>query len=251
MKALVVCKHPNDSKDQKACHLIKLKGFEIVYAWKNTLSKKDLKDIGLVISLGGDGTALSASHYLTSAPLLAVNDSPTTSVGALTTLNLDQLPKKLEQIQKGKYKTEKLERIEIKVNGKTLNQIALNDVFIGNQKPYMMTKYSLSYKSQKELQYSSGLIFSTGAGSTAWFNSAGGKPFPAETKNIKMITREPYKGKVGECNLKNLTIYEKESVTITIEVPCFLAIDSIREYSLKPNDKVKVKISKNPLIRIK
>jgi NAD kinase len=251
MKALIVCKHPTDSIDAKACQLVQQEGIETIYAWKNTLTKDKLQNIDLVISIGGDGTALSASHYLTDAPLLAVNDSPETSVGALTTISIDQLKEDLEKIKNKNYNKVDLERIQILVNNKQLDHLALNDVFIGNEKSFQMSKYTLQFNNVKENHYSSGLIFSTGTGSTAWHNSAGGQPFSPQAKYIKMIVREPYQGRIGKPKTTNLTIQETESINIIPQTESILVIDSIRQYPLKKTDMVTIKISKYPLKRIK
>ncbi len=129
--------------------------------------------------------------------------------------------------------------------------MALNEVFIANKKAYLISKYKIKFKNKKEVQKSSGLIFTTGTGSTAWFKSAGGKPFPPKARYIKMIVREPYQGKLSKIRIKSLTIKENEEITITPLIPSVLAIDSIREYELKRNDRVTIQISKFPLIRIK
>lgn len=251
MKVLVVCKYHSSKEEASACNLINQEGITPIYAWKNTLCKKDLKDIDLVISIGGDGTALSASHYLKNAPLLAVNDSPETSVGALTTITLKELPDKLKQIKEKNYKTEPLERIQVLINNKPIPQIALNDVFIASKKPYLISRYKIKFKEIEESHYSSGLIFSTGTGSTAWFHSAGGIPFSPQEKHIKMIVREPYHGKIHSPSTTSLTINEKEEITIIPLTPSVLAIDSIREYPLSPEDKVTIRISEHPLARVR
>lgn len=250
MKALVVCKHPEGSKEAEACHMLKHEGFEFLYSWKNTLTQNALKDIDLVIAIGGDGTVLSASHYLLDAPLLAVNLEPQTSVGALTTLSLKELPKKLNQIKSNDYETEKLERIEVSINDCPIDHLALNEVFIGNEKSYLISKYILEFKNKKEKQLSSGIIFSTGTGSTAWFYSAGGKPFPKESKFIKMIVREPYHSKLLKFNIINEEIKEGEEIKVTPSTASILAVDSIREYKLNPSDVISLKISPHPLRRI-
>jgi NAD kinase len=249
MKALIVCKDSNGGKETETCKLIKKEGFEIVYAWKNTLSKKHLEDVDLVISIGGDGTALSASHYLEEKPLLAVNSDPNKSEGALTTLSVGELEEKLEEVKKG-FEIEYLERIEVYINGKRQDFLALNDVFIANEKAYLISKYKLSFNGEQEEQMSSGIIFSTGTGSTAWFKSAGGTPFSAQSKFIKMIVREPYHGRNMKFSLVQETIREKDDVEIEILSDSVLAIDSIREFKLKKGDKVKIKISDKPLKRI-
>ena len=194
LRALVVCKHQKNSSEAKICKIINSKGFYFVYSWKNTLKPSELKNVDLVISIGGDGTALSASHYLIDKPLLAVNSAPETSIGALTTISIDELPKKLEEIKLGKRKIQKLERIEVWINNKLKEPIALNEVFIANEKAYLMSKYKIKFNGNEETQKSSGLIFSSGTGSTAWFKSAGGKPFPSDSRYVKMLVREPYIG---------------------------------------------------------
>jgi len=250
MKALVVCKHPHDKNHPDIHKILENSGLEITYTWKNTLTKGELADMDLAISIGGDGTALSASHFVEDKPLLAVNSSPETSVGALTTLNLGELKEKLEQISKKNFKTENLERIEVAINGKPAEHLALNEVFIASEKAYHISKYKIKFKNEEELQRSSGLIFSTGTGSTAWFKSAGGIPFSPQSKFIRMIVREPYCGK-NECKIiKNLEIKERDFIEITPLVKSVLAIDSIREYFLNPEDKIIIKISKSPLKRI-
>ncbi len=254
MKVLIVCKHPEDSDDSKICKTIeKIPGLEIEYSWKNTLIKKHLKNIDLVISIGGDGTTLSASHFLTNTPILAINSNPEKSVGALTTLVSEQVEERLKQITSKDFKEEKLERIEVFINNNPLPLLALNDVFIANKKAYLISKYKLKFKDKEEIQMSSGLLFSTGTGSTAWFKSSGGEPFSPQSKFIKMLAREPYKGFgkiIKTYNLLKETIHEDDYLEIIPLVPSVLAIDSIREYSLKPLDKVKIKISKYPLRRI-
>ncbi len=255
LKALVVCKFPYNSKEARARRLIFHEGFNIRHAWKNNLKSSDFKNIDLVISIGGDGTALSASHYLINKPLLAVNSNPKISEGRLTTLTIDKLDKKLDKIKKGEYKIEKLERIEVYINNKLQEPRALNEVFVASEKAYLISKYKIIFKTKNkkiiEEQRSSGLIFSTGTGSTAWFKSAGGKPFRKDSKFIKMVVREPYFGRKTKFSFTKGTIKENDKIEIIPLTNSVLAIDSIREFKLKAGDEVRIKISKLPLFRIR
>lgn len=250
MKLLVVCKHSPNSEESKVCRIIENEGFDVVYAWKDTFSENEIQDVDLVVAIGGDGTALSASHYLTDKPILAVNSSPETSEGFLTTIHHDKIFDKLEEL-KDKFETEKLERIKISVNGKAIPLLALNEVFIANEKAFLISKYRIKFDSSEESQKSSGLIFSTGTGSTAWFKSAGGEPFSSQDKFIKMVVREPYEGRITNINTKSLTIGEGDFVEVIPETNSVLAIDSIREIKLKKGDVVRIEISEFPLLRIK
>lgn len=253
-KILVVCKYSENSKEAKVCRLILNEGFDVIYSWKNSLKPKQLENIDFVVSIGGDGTALSASHYLQNKPILMVNSNPEKSEGALTTISFNDLNKKLKEIELGKYKVEKLGRIEVFINNILQKPLALNEVFVANEKAYLISKYKIKFygknKKREEEQRSSGLIFTTGTGSTAWFKSAGGKPFSPQAKFIKMIVREPYLGKIKRFSILRETIYKNEFVEVVILTPSVLAIDSIREFKLKKNDKIKVKISGYFLLKI-
>lgn len=255
LSVLLVCKHEKYSAGARASKIIKKNGFTVRHSWKNTLKKNDLKNVDLVVSVGGDGTALSASHYLLDKPLLAVNSAPEKSEGALTTATLQNLDKKMKEIKKGLHKIERLERIEIFVNGKIKEPVALNEVFLANEKAYLISKYEISIrrggKLEKEKQFSSGIIFSTGTGSTAWFKSAGGKQFSSKKRFIKMLVREPYIRNLHKFNILQKTIEEGDKVEVTALTKMILAIDSIREFRLKEGDKVIVRTSRFPLLRIK
>ena len=54
-----------------------------------------------------------------------------------------------------------------------------------------------------------------------------------------------------EIEEKNGDSEENEKVEVELMTDSILAIDSIREIKLKPNDKVEVKISRWPLLRVR
>lgn len=251
---LVVGKEKDLAIEKRACAFME-DDFDVRYVWKNVLKKQDLKGVDLVISIGGDGTALSASHFLFDKPLLAVNSDPTTSEGALTSVDLKGLRKKVLSIAAGSHTIERLERIEVSINGKIKQPIALNEVFIANEKAYLMSRYELTIRRggrvEKEQQYSSGAIFSTGTGSTAWFKSAGGKSFSPQERFIKMIVREPYIRKLNSFHILKRTIEEGEEIIVKPLTHMILSIDSIREIKLKEGDAILVKPSRYPLLRVK
>jgi len=253
MNVLIVYKDKEDSKN-KISKIRFDNYFKVKYSWKNTLEKQDLKNADIVISIGGDGTALSAANYLIDKPLLAVNSSPKTSEGALTTVSLEELEEKLRDIKNKGYKTEKLERIEVSINGRTISPLALNEVFIANERAYLISRYKILFENginrTEEKQMSSGLIFTTGTGSTGWFKSAGGEPFSPQAKFIKMLVREPFIRRLSKFNLVSQTIKEKDLIEVSSGTKSVLAIDSIREFKIKEGDRIRIKVSENPLLRI-
>ena len=216
--------------------------------WKNTLKEKDLERQKLVVSLGGDGTFLSTSHFVKNQIILGVNRDKKKSEGALTSISLENLKRKLKRIKEGNFYTKKYTRIKVKIFQKNkclLTEYALNEVYIGNVNPHHTSKYTLLFKEREENQVSSGIVISTGTGSKAWYKSMGGRPFSRTKNKIKFIVREPYTRKIHKTNLKKGKIKRKEFLEIGNFVSHnILAIDSIRTYPLKKGDKVRISIGK-------
>ena len=58
----------------------------------------------LIITVGGDGTALGASHYIRGGALLGVNSAPGDSVGHFCSVNRKNFAARLDEILSGKWK---------------------------------------------------------------------------------------------------------------------------------------------------
>src|SRR3989344_2070474 len=206
-------------------------------AWKNKLDPTQFVDKDLVITFGGDGTFLSASHYVSHQLILGVNSDPKRSAGFLTSTNLKNVMKKLKEVVSGKLKIKTYPRASAKIFHKdkcVLTEKALNEVYIGNSRPQHISVYSLKFRNKKELQKSSGIIISTGTGSTAWYKSIGGKPFDKSLKTLKFIVREPLVVKNHRTRIRKGQVSGKEKITLFNRTNhCVLAIDSIREYKLR------------------
>ena len=253
MKAFVVCKQPDEKDAARACKIVE-EHFEVLHAWKDTLTKENLANIDVVIGIGGDGTILSASHYVTDMPLIGVNANPDTSEGALSTATVDTLSEKLHAVEKNNYSFDNLERIQISINGEPTDMSALNEVYVGHDTAYRTSRYTLSIENstkKEESQRSSGVLVVTGTGSTAWYKSAGGKPFSPQSKHLMLLVREPYGGRLFNPTLTHEKIEEHHTVRIIPKVPSIVVLDSIREIHVKENDVVEIKIAKHPLKRIK
>lgn len=216
--------------------------------WKNILSKEHLKNKDLVISIGGDGTFLSASHYIENTPILGVNSDTNRSEGALTTIDLSQLNDKIKKILNNKIKIKEYTREKIilhQKNKKVETENALNETFFGNINPHYTTNYEIDYKNKSENQRSSGVVISTGTGSTAWYHSMGGFPFSREKKQLKFRIRELYQRKLHKSKIKKGKIKNNEKLTIISKMNhAIIAIDSIRTYSIKKEDRIEVSIGK-------
>lgn len=145
-----------------------------------------------VITVGGDGTLLATSHWVTGAALLGVNSAPRSSVGYLTLARRASLPRILGQIAKGTLLPHPVVRLEVVLEGKTLPP-ALNDVLIAHEQPAATSRYRLRLNRQAEDHRSSGLWVSTAAGSTAGIRSAGGQAMPLGARRLQFRARELYR----------------------------------------------------------
>jgi len=237
-------------KDKECAEVEKIKkdfsDHNIKSKWKNFLSKSDLKEIELVISIGGDGTFLSASHFVENMLMLGVNSNHEKSEGALTTIKLEELNKKLSEILNKNYKIKEYTReiICILKNDRCIRtEHALNEIFFGNINPHHPSAYLLNYKNKEESQKSSGVLVSTGTGSTAWYKSMGGWPFSRTKKQLRFRIREPFRGRIHKPEVIKGKINPEEKLIITSKTHHgLIAIDSIRTYEVNLDDKIEISI---------
>ena len=173
--------------------------------WRHDFSGLVPDSFDLVITIGGDGTVLHASHAIGKAPILSINSSPETSTGYFAAGDAQDFPLLLDQIIENKLELQKLYRMEVMVNGEVVNGRVLNDVLFCNDCPAMTTRYYLSLKNKGEHQISSGIWISTAAGSTAAVKAAGGVPMETGMTTLQYVVREPCPaGGNDEMRLPNL-----------------------------------------------
>lgn len=146
----------------------------------------------LVISVGGDGTLLTASHWVTGGALLGVNSAPRSSVGFLALARRSNLARILAQIASGALLPQSVARLEAELEGRLLTP-ALNDILIAHEQPAATSRYRLHLGRRKEDHRSSGLWIATAAGSTAGIRSAGGQPMPLDSRRLQFRARELYR----------------------------------------------------------
>jgi len=166
--------------------------------WERDRLNESLDKYRLVISFGGDGTFINASHFIEKTLLLGVNSSVKNSVGhycrfALETqAGANRLRAMLNQIFSGKANETSLLRMQVSVPGapRGLNFPVLNDVLFTEENPAATSRYVLQIKAKKSFQKSSGIWLTTPTGSTAAYSSAGGRPFTQ--KEIRFVVRELY-----------------------------------------------------------
>lgn len=147
----------------------------------------------LVVTIGGDGTLLAASHLLgDNCPLLGINSAPGNSVGFFCGGEKGSVKKTLSRALKGDLPRTELARMRVELNGKTLHARVLNEALFCHASPAATSRYILTLEAGEEDQRSSGLWIGPAAGSTAAQRSAGGKVLPLSSQKIQYVVREPY-----------------------------------------------------------
>jgi NAD+ kinase len=152
----------------------------------------------LVMTVGGDGTLLAASHQLDgSAAILGVNSAPESSVGFFCGAKKGGVLKALRDALDGTMKRVVLSRMRVEINGVCVHARVLNEALYCHASPAATSRYILQVISAdgstaEEEQRSSGLWIGPAAGSTAAQRSAGGRVLPLSSTKIQFVVREPY-----------------------------------------------------------
>ena len=125
------------------------------------------KDI--VIVVGQDGLIANVMKYLNGQPLIGVNPDPLRWDGVLLPFEPGQVEQILLKTIGGNHAVRQVTMaLASTQDGQTM--LAVNDLFIG-QKTHVSARYDIMWNRRTEHQSSSGVIISTGLGSTGWYKS--------------------------------------------------------------------------------
>lgn len=169
----------------------------------------------LVVTLGGDGTLLWASHLVgPETPMLAINSAPRTSVGYFCAGDSGQVGELIEAALAGDMRATKLSRMQVSVDGELVHTRVLNDVLFCHECPAATTRYLLKRGDLEESQMSSGLWAGPAAGSTAAVRSAGGRVLPIGSQKLQFVVREPYHRGDARLQLQKGVLAADEELTL-------------------------------------
>lgn len=163
-------------------------------------AERALAEARLVITVGGDGTLLAASQWVTGAAMLGVNSAPGSSVGHLALSRRADFAATLERIADGTLRPIPVLRLDVELDGQLLRP-ALNDVLLTHASPAATSRYRLATAGHSEEHRSSGLWVSTPTGSTAGIRSAGGRAMSVRSRRLQFRARELYREAGGTFHL--------------------------------------------------
>lgn len=155
--------------------------------------------VDLVVTIGGDGTLLAASHQIgNGVALLGINSAPEHSIGFFCGGKKGSVLKTLRRAMNGTLQASKLTRMRVDLNGKCLHARVLNEALFCHASPAATSRYIVRVtrgggKYREEEQRSSGMWVGPAAGSTAAQRSAGGNVLPLGSRRIQYVVREPYR----------------------------------------------------------
>ncbi len=123
----------------------------------------------IVIAVGQDGLVANVMKYLDGQPLIGVNPDTLRWDGVLLPFEAGQIGQVILKVLSGNYEHKEVTMAEARTqDGQTM--LAVNDLFVG-QRTHVSARYDITWNEKKEHQSSSGIIISTGLGSTGWYKS--------------------------------------------------------------------------------
>jgi NAD kinase len=123
----------------------------------------------IVVVVGQDGLVANTLKYLKGQPLVGVNPDPARWDGVLLPFHVPDVGSIVTEVVQGKRKQKEVSMAEARLNnGQSL--LGVNDLFIG-QRTHVSARYQIHYQEISERHSSSGIIVSTGLGSTGWLKS--------------------------------------------------------------------------------
>ncbi len=196
----------------KVQQTLKQKGIDYIRLCRG--ERFNSKHFDLVVTVGGDGTFMEASHSLTNQFILGVNSDPFWSVGRFCSATAYTFANMLKGFLEGRPRILLFQRMHVQISTQKKHFTALNDILLCHINPGAMSRYTIFFNKHTEHQRSSGVWISTAAGSTGAILSAGGKVLPPQSKNLQYKPRELYLGKGAKYRFKGGLITDDESMKI-------------------------------------
>ncbi len=188
----------------------------------------------LIVVIGQDGLVANTAKYVNGLPIVAVNPDKERYDGVLLPHEPENFISAVKSFVNGTFESKKISMAKATMNdGQTL--LAFNDFYIGAAS-HISSRYSLEFGGKRENQSSSGVLVSTGAGSTGWISSVFNmtnninsyfynqkKEFDSgvdwEDDKLLFVVREPFLSKMSQIGLGYGTITRGKTLKIESKMP--------------------------------
>lgn len=187
----------------------------------------------IVVTLGQDGLVANTAKYVGGQPVLGVNPDAERFDGILLPFQPASLRPNLERTMAGKGRVRAVTLAEAKLaDGQRL--LAFNDLFVGAG-THISARYRIHYGQLHESHSSSGVIISTGAGTTGWLSSIfnetagilaflGGQPIAPvrlnwEADRLIFVVREPFASLYSQASIVAGPVAGDATLTLESQMP--------------------------------
>lgn len=190
----------------------------------------------VVVALGQDGLVANTIKYLDGQPLIGVNPDPYRYDGVLLPFEPRDLKLVIAETASKQRGHKAVSMAKATLSDQQV-LYAVNDLFIG-PKSHTSARYEIQSGEQKEVQSSSGIIVSTGLGSTGWMKSVvtGSfgvvtglmlnksmnypyKPAQWDSEILQFAVREPFPSKASATNLVYGVVNASKPLTLSSLMP--------------------------------
>lgn len=191
----------------------------------------------VVVTVGQDGLVANTAKYAKQLPIVGVNPDPKRIDGVLLPFKVDGAHAAVRRALDGKATLRRVTLAEAFLPAGQ-RMLAFNDLFIG-ARSHVSARYRIKIDGRSEPQSSSGVLVSTGAGSTGWlssiFNMAAGlaaasvdrsaahPPPPLRMKwedpRLAFVVREPFVSKHSAAALVAGMIEPRKELIIESMMP--------------------------------
>lgn len=144
-------------------------GLPLVFVDRQYLPTFNFGNFEVVVVVGQDGLVANTAKYVGDKPIVAVNPDPQRIDGILLPFRTRQARQAVRATLDGHAKLRSVTLAEATLDDGQ-RMLAFNDFFVGASS-HVSARYTLRVRDRAEPQSSSGVLVSTGAGSTGWLSS--------------------------------------------------------------------------------
>lgn len=197
-------------------------------------------DKEMVVAVGQDGLVVNAAKYLDGQPIVAINPDPQRFDGVLLPFKPPEAADAVANVLNNRARFRPITMAQATLSdGQTL--LAFNDLFVG-RRGHASAFYAIEHGGRREIHSSSGIIVSTGAGSTGWlssiYNMARGLgapestgqpenpvsrkvyiPFTWESEMLRFVVREPFSSRSSQASLVTGDILPRVTLKLESRTP--------------------------------
>ena len=187
----------------------------------------------VVVALGQDGMVANTAKYVGEEPVVGVNPEPARFDGILLPFKAEGAKGAVEKALTGEAPVRRVALAEaVTHDGQRL--LAFNDFYLG-MRTHVSSRYLIRLGERSEFHSSSGLLVSTGAGSTGWISSvfnmaagvtafARGTPgravrLPWDDPRLLFAVREPFVSRHSRATLVAGFVEEGQELVVESRMP--------------------------------